>query len=163
MLFSSPWHFALRQTCSNEIKKTYDVMRIAEAVAWRNIWRRKERNENNKKVQLANIKTPRYPVRIGMNLDYSVWEKSWETCVRKTQMAQLEWLSVITGGQAEYKKIFYRMKMNLHHQVKDGCIKTWYNCIAGIDCIERNSCILVWQGKQRCQLTNSNNNCDGSL
>lgn len=34
-------------------------------------------NENNKMFQmLANIKTSRYHVRISMNLDYTVWEKS---------------------------------------------------------------------------------------
>jgi len=41
-----------------------------------------------------------------MNLDYTVWEKSRETCVRKNQMAQLERLPVTTGGKNENKKDF---------------------------------------------------------
>jgi len=56
--------------------------------------------------QLATIKTSRYHVRISMNLDYTVWEKSRETCVRKNQMAQLERLPVTTGGKNENKKDF---------------------------------------------------------
>lgn len=63
--------------------------------------------------------------------------------LKKNQMAQLERLSVQKGSFIE--------KRNFSTHMKDGCIKTRYDCIAGIDHIQRSSQIVVWQGKKRCQ------------
>lgn len=54
--------------------------------------------------QLANTKTPRYHVRISMNLTIHYGRNHERLCTRKNQMAQLERLEL----KLTTKRIFYR-------------------------------------------------------
>lgn len=70
--------------------------------------------------------------------------------LKKNQMAQLERLSVQKGAFIE--------KMNLSTHMKDGCIKTRYDCIAGIDHTQRSSLAR----KEKVSGTQSQNGCAAS-